>query len=214
MKNITEIYNDYKIMPNLALHQMRVAAVAMQICDSLNMEVDKDDVISVCLFHDMGNIIKFDLSYFPNLNTEKGIEYWEEVKKYYINKYGENEHIASSTIAKELGLSDYVCVLIDKMISSSIKDIYEGDDLIRKICIYSDNRVAPYGVVSTEEHSLDAKERYKNHTHAFCEESRRSFMKYLYLIEKQIFSNSKIKPEDISNESIKDYLEKLKEFFI
>ena len=41
MKKITEIYKEYKIMPNLQMHQYRVAAVAMQICESLNIKIDE-----------------------------------------------------------------------------------------------------------------------------------------------------------------------------
>ena len=65
MKNITDIYEKYKIMPLLAMHQIRVAAVAMMICDSLSVPIDKDSVIKACLLHDIGNIIKFDLNHFP-----------------------------------------------------------------------------------------------------------------------------------------------------
>ena len=214
MKKIGDIYKDYKIMPNLAMHQLRVAAVAMRICDSLDIEISKDEIIKACLFHDMGNIIKFDLDHFPEWNNPEGTEYWQGIKNDYISKYGNNEHKASLQIAKELGLSSNIIGLIDCVDSSSIEIIRKEDNFAKKICIYSDNRVTPHGIVSTEERSLEAKERYKDHPHAFDEESRQFFNENLNLIEEQIFSHSNIKPEDIDDLSIEKCLLELQDFSI
>ena len=214
MKKIGDIYKDYKIMPNLAMPQLRVAAVAMRICDSLDIEISKDEIIKACLFHDMGNIIKFDLDHFPEWNNPEGTEYWQGIKNDYISKYGNNEHKASLQIAKELGLSSNIIGLIDCVDSSSIEIIRKEDNFAKKICIYSDNRVTPHGIVSTEERSLEAKERYKDHPHAFDEESRQFFNENLNLIEEQIFSHSNIKPEDIDDLSIEKCLLELQDFSI
>lgn len=201
-------------MPMLAMHQMRVAGVAMQICEALDVEVDKDSVVKACLLHDMGNIIKFHLDKFTEWNKPEGTEYWKGVQKEYISKYGNNEHHASLKIAKELGVSSYVYDLINCIDASVAEEIAKDSDLNKKICAYVDNRVSPYGVVSTEEHSLDSKTRYEDHPHAFSEEGRLLFNKNLFEIEKQIFSHTNIKPEDINDESIKIYLEKLRDFSI
>ncbi|MFA6355280.1 MAG: HD domain-containing protein [Candidatus Paceibacterota bacterium] len=213
MKNIIEIYKEYKIMPILVMHQVRVAAVAIQISKSLNdKKINEDSILKACLLHDMGNIIKFDLDHFSDWNKPEGTEYWQKIKNEYIEKYGKNEHKATLLIGKEIGISSRILELIDSIDSSVAKNIVEGDDFEKKICMYADNRVSPHGIVSAEEHSLDAKERYKNHPNVFNEESRVSFMKNLFIIEKQIFSNSNIKPEEINDESIKNYLEELKNY--
>lgn len=214
MKNIIDIYKEYKIMPNLVMHQVRVAAVAMQICDSLDMNIDKDSVIKACLLHDMANIIKFNLEYFPEQNKPEGIDFWQNVKNDYILKYGSNEHIASLEIAKELGVSSYIYDLVNCVDSSTVEYIAKGEDFGKKICIYADNRVTPNGVVSAEERSLEAMERYKNHPHSFNEERRSNFNKYLFSIEDQIFSNINLKPEDINDESIIMNIKKLEAFSI
>lgn len=214
MKNITEIYKEYKIMPNLVKHQIRVAGVAMQICESFDMGIDKESIIKACLLHDMGNIIKFKLDHFPEWNEPLGTDYWQKIKDDFILKYGNDEHQASLNIAKELGVSTYICELINSVDSSHIEAIFKDSEFGKKICIYADNRVTPHGVVSAEEHSLEAHIRYKNHPHAFSEESRLFFNENIYLIEKQIFSHTKIKPEDINDESIKNYLEKLENIVI
>jgi len=214
MKNIIEIYKEYKIMPILMMHQMRVAAVAIEICESLDVEIDKENIVKACLLHDIGNIIKFKLDHFPKENEPEGIDYWQQVQDEYILKFGINEHLASLLIAKELNVSSAVYNLIDSVEPSYVEKIAIGDSLGQKICLYSDNRVNPYGVVSIDERNMEAKERYKNHPHAFNEEDRIIFMKNMEEIEKQIFSHSKIKPEDINDESIKDLLEKLKSYTI
>ena len=67
---ILEIYEKYKIMPQLQEHQLRVASVAKTICDHLLVPVHTDHVVSVCLLHDMGNILKFDLQKFPQFGEK------------------------------------------------------------------------------------------------------------------------------------------------
>ena len=214
MKNILDIYKEYKIMPNLAMHQMRVAAVAMQICDSLDLNLEKEDIIKACLLHDMGNIIKFKLDHFPEWNNPEGTDYWQSVKNDYILKYGNDEHKASLIISRELGVSDSIFNLVYCVDSSSAENIKMEDIFSEKVCIYADNRVTPFGIVSLNDRSLEAKERYKHHPHAFNEESRQFFMENMFSIEEQIFSHSNIKPEDINDESTKEYLEKLKNISI
>jgi putative nucleotidyltransferase with HDIG domain len=214
MKNIKEIYKEYKIMPNLVQHQVRVAAVAMQICESIDLEVEKENIIKACLLHDMGNIIKFKLDQFPDFLSPEGLEYWEKVKYDYILKYGNSEHQASRDIATELGVSDKIIELLDCIDSTSVEIIKMEDDFTKKICIYADNRVTPFGIVSIEERSLEAKERYKNHPHAFNEEKRIFFIQNMNLIENQIFSHCKIKSEDIDDESIKKYLDLIIDYSI
>ena len=201
-------------MPNLAMHQLRVAGVAMQICESLDTNIDTNSVVKACLLHDMGNIIKFNLNHFPELNEPEGLVYWQGIKNDYISKYGNDEHKASLEIAHELGISRYILSLIECVDPDSVEIINKEDNLEKKICIYSDNRVTPHGVVSTEERSLEAKERYKDHPHAFDEESRQFFNENLNLIEKQIFSHSNIKPEDIDDSSVEKYLLGLQDFSI
>lgn len=214
MKNITEIYKEYKIMPNLVKHQIRVAGVAMQICESFDMGIDKESIIKACLLHDMGNIIKFKLDHFPEWNEPEGIEYWQKIKDEYVEKYGQNEHMATVLIGEEICASPRILELMNCVDSSKIEILAMNDDFDKKICMYADGRVTPHGVVSIEERSNEAKERYKDHSHTFDEERRLHFNKNLDLIEKQIFSHTKIKPEDINDESIKNYLEKLENIVI
>jgi hypothetical protein len=199
-------------MPILQLHQYRVAAAAKQVCESLDISVDTQSIVAACLLHDMGNIIKFQLNYFPEANEPEGIEYWQKIQEEYFAKYGTDEHHATLEILKELNVSSYVYDLVYNIDSVRVEDIASGDDFGKKICIYFDNRVTPHGIVTVDERTREAKERYKTHPHAFDEEKRALFVKNIFDIENHIFSHSSIKPEDITDESVKDIIEELKSF--
>src|SRR3989338_7200834 len=113
MKTPREIYAAYNIMPSLQLHQLRVAAVAKLLCEHLKKSVRTKDVVVACLFHDMGNIVKFQLGDIPEFLEPEGLAYWEGVKAEFIEKYGREQHAANETIAREIGLSEDVisCIL-------------------------------------------------------------------------------------------------------
>ncbi len=201
-------------MPNLQMHQLRVAAVAYQICDSLNTKIDKDMLVTVCLLHDMGNIIKSKLDYFPEFVKPEGIDYWQGVKDEFIQKYGENEHEATVEIIKELNLPEKISYLAgENRFSFMCKHSKEGD-LIQKLIHYADGRVGPHGILSYDERMNDANKRYKNHKLSVEEEERDRLVNCGRDIEKYIFSYSNIKPEDINDESVKNIIEELKNFEI
>jgi hypothetical protein len=218
MRKITEIYEEYKIMPNLQMHQLRVTAVAWLLCESLNIEVDKKSIVTACLLHDMGNLVKFDLSYtqreFPEFLEPEGLEYWQGVQSEYFSKYGKDEHKATVDIMKEIGVSEYIVDLASHVNGTFIEQISQGEDFGQKICMYADDRVTPHGIVSVEERNLEAEKRYQNHEKAFDKEKREFFMKNIFDIEKQIFFHSNIKPEDINDESVAGIIEELKNFEI
>lgn len=214
MKTVQQIYTDYKIMSGLQMHQLRVAAVAKVIADSFDGPLDKQSIIFACLFHDMGNIIKSDLGYFPEFLEPQGKEYWQRVKDEYIKKYGEKEHIATEIIAREIGLSAQVLRNIEHVGFSHATENEAGDSFEYKICNYSDMRVNPHGVVSMQERIADGKKRYGDKNHAITGGRFESLVQSLKNIEQQIFSKCGITPAEITNERIKSSIEELKNLTI
>lgn len=222
--NILEIYKKYQIMPQLQEHQFTVAAVAQVICENITPQPplilrggDGANIVAACLLHDMGNIIKFDLTVTQKLNPEFkdfNLQFWQGVKDGYIKKYGTDEHQASIEIARELGASARVVELIDCIGFNSGKINAESSDFGRKICAYSDMRVMPQGVCLLEERLADLRVRYdqKFHQMGGNEVERRSFEDGLRQIERQIFSHCKIKPEEITQQAILGIKESLKNF--
>jgi len=213
-RKIGDIYSEYKIPPNLQKHMFRVAAVASMICDNFNEPLEKDDIIASCLFHDMGNIIKYDMEYFPQYLEPEGLEYWQKVKGDYIEKYGKNEHEATLKIIKELGLSEKILEFVDQINFSLTCNHRDSNDFNTKIINYADWRIDPHGVVSYEERLIEAEERYKNKEDLFPLEEREKFIACGKDIEKQIFAKCKIKPEDIGNKTIEPLILELKNFVI
>lgn len=217
MRNILDIYQEYKIMPNLQEHQLRVAGVASMICENLNIEIDKNILITACLLHDMGNIIKFKLDYFPEFINAADLEYWQKVKEEYINRYGHDEHRATLEIIEELDLPYEVGDIIDAVGFSHAIENREGADFAHKIAAYADIRVSPYGVVSMEDRLHDARKRYKGQNKSTDREHSDDmvpvdeFNAALLEIERQIFSICSLSPEDITEESVSEHIQRAKE---
>ncbi len=214
MKNISEIYLRYNIMPNLAEHQLRVAAVARQICDSFSGTLNVPEALSACLLHDMGNILKFNLSLFPQFLEPQGLAYWENVKKQFTEKYGKDEDAATIAIAKEVGVSEKTQSYINAIgFRNAVRTLAE-ESFEKKICCYADMRVVPTGVASFEERQADGTKRYEKRTdRKFLNPDERD-LRYRALkeIERQIFSNVNILPGDVNDVSIASHLAELKNF--
>lgn len=211
-KTVQQIYEGYKIMPNLQVHQLRVAAVAMMICDNFSEPLPKHEMVSGCLIHDMGNILKFKLDLFPEFTKPEGMNYWEGVKEEYRKKYGNDEHVATFAIAKELGVSEKTFTLIEAISFLGAPSLALGDSFAHKIMEYCDDRVNPFGVVSLEVRLADLRKRYAHKGGDTPE--RRAFDEALRKIEQQIFEKCSIKPEDITDEAVAQLIEELKNFVV
>src|ERR1051326_6306162 len=194
---ILDIYKKYQIMPQLAEHQFRVAAVADLIAQNFEGEIDRENIVKACLLHDMGNIVKF---HFDENDTElskllKGqdLGFWKQVQQEYMTKYGQNSHDATGNILKELGIGGRVYELVDCIGFDKGLENAQTEDYGKKICAYSDMRVKPQGVVSLEERFSDLRKRYEHHREGT--DRRDVFEKSLREIENQIFAQCKIRPE-------------------
>jgi 5'-deoxynucleotidase YfbR-like HD superfamily hydrolase len=213
MPTVSEIYEEYKIMPSLRMHMLRVAAVASMICDNFSEPLAKETIIPACLFHDMGNILKSDLKKFPQFVEPEGEEYWQSVKNEYLKKYGEDEVEASAQIMRKIGLSPRTVEIAEQNQFSRLCEHMEGGDMEVKIVHYADGRVNPHGVVDYMERMEEARVRYFEQNKGW-EEERQKLVACGAEIEKQIFAKCKIKPEDITDEAVAPIIEELKSFVI
>jgi 5'-deoxynucleotidase YfbR-like HD superfamily hydrolase len=70
---IQDIYNRFEILPSLQLHMLRVAAVTQEICKQVKDKLSNETktLITLSLLHDLGNLVKFDISLFPKLFEPK-----------------------------------------------------------------------------------------------------------------------------------------------
>ena len=193
---VVEVYEKYEIPPNLADHQLTVAAVASVICE-VTGKGDRDNVVAACLLHDMGNIIKFDLDKkIPGAEIEN-VEHWKEVKQKFIENYGDDEHIATIVIADDIGVSVEVKNLVDAIGFRHSLDTLNSGDKSKMIAGYSDMRVAPHGVVSLETRLDDLTTRYG------ATDDREQYNQALRQMEQVIFSDTGLNPS-VVNKAVVD----------
>lgn len=208
--NIIDIYNKYYLPENLQMHMLRVAACSNIILDNWNgYELDKSAILRVSLLHDMGNILKIPEDFVDDENFKR-------TRSKYFEKYGTNEHELNLEIGKIEGLSEKELEILDGKRSRKNEQTYKSDSYEIKICAYCDQRVAPDGVVSIKERLEDAKVRYKDRPLSVWsnEEKANHLIECSLGIEKQIMQFCDIMPEDINDESIAKYIEKLKQYEI
>lgn len=208
--NIIEIYKKYHLPENLQMHMLRVAACSNLILDNWNgTMINKEAIIRASLLHDMGNMAKIS-------DDEVEGEEFRKIRKEYIDKYDRNPHKINLIIAKEEGLNDYEIEIIDKKSSKRGEETLNSERYDVKILLYSDQRVAPYGVTSLKERLEEVKRRYKNISLSVWsnEEKANHLIECFLGIEKQIMKYCKLKPEDINDDSVKNYIERLRKYEI
>lgn len=208
--NIIEIYKKYHLPENLQMHMLRVAACSNLIIDNWNGEkINRESIIRVCLLHDMGNMVKIPEDFSDD-------EEFKKIRKRYFDKYGTNDHEINLEIGKKEGLTEKEIIILDGKRSRKNEETLKSNSYERKICAYCDQRVAPDGVVGIRERLEDAKVRYKNKPlSVWSDEEKANYLIQCSLgIEKQIMDCCNIKPEEINDDSIKMYVEKLKKYDI
>ncbi len=217
MRTVRQWYEKYRIMPQLEKHQLRVAAVAHMIMKAFDASavLHKDEVISACLLHDMGNILKFDLAYFPEFLEPQGAAYWEVVKADFLKKYGSDEHDATLKIIDEIGVSARTKEYVDAIGFRNADEALRSDSFEKKICCYADQRVAPRSVVSLAERWEEGSRRYagrsmRENDRAYAERQ----ISALEETERRIFSCASIAPNAITEEECERYFPLLEDFAI
>lgn len=211
MRNIIDVYNEYKISQILQLHQLRCAAVVKMICDSFDGDINTRDCVTTMLLHDMGNIIKANIENHPEMCEPEGTEYWQKVKDEYIAKYGTDEDVAHNMIAAELGVSDDVRRYVDMIGYPTICKTVESDSWEEKITQYADFRPSPFGIMSVIDRLREGHERTTK-PRDLAEEARLDGC--AMELEQQIFDRCSIKPEDITDESVAPIIEELRKWEI
>ncbi len=144
-----------------------VARVVCSIRDHwVGDKIDWSFVIKAALLHDIGNIVKFNFEAHPEfLGSEaSNVNYWKEVQKRIVKKYGADDHIASGNMLKEIGVTgNLLDVIQDKSFSNAVS-VSLDDDWYSKILLYADMRVMPHGIVTLEERLSDVRSRMPQYT--------------------------------------------------
>lgn len=211
---ISEIYSKFNIPIFLQTHMFKVASVAEIICRELKVEVNKSEIVQAALVHDLGNIVKVHfekLSAFFKDENEK--DYWKEYRQSIIEKYGKTADEATKNMILEINISgkifDYLNWVGSKNLKAKAVEEITKENLQFLILPYADSRVSPLGIVSITERADEAAKRY-----GFSKEESKKFLEGIKSIEKVIFKSCKIKPESITNDSVKEIMGELKDYEI
>lgn len=211
---IGEIYKKYNIPPNLQEHMLRVYGIVLFIENCwIGEKVDWNNVKTIALLHDMGNLIKFKLDKTPELlgPEQENIEYWIRSQREMIEKYGVDEEEATSKILREIGIDEKLIKMIsDKAFGNSV-EISKSNDWHLKILYYADLRTLPMGVGSLESRLTDVRNRMPKYT------NRPDFEELVNScreIETQIQKNLKIDVNEIKDDAIEFKMKTLATFEI
>lgn len=212
---ISEIYSQYKITSGLQMHMLRVAGVAKYICQSMDSDVDERSIVTACLLHDMGNIIKFKMTVRPHDFLPEGVVYWKKVQDEYITKYGNDENIATEIILNELGVSKKVLDIYSHIGFGRAPIVLEIDDFNFKIANYADQRVGPDSVMSMLDRLQEGRKRYfANKGDVADPVFFDNNVRRLEMIEEQVFAKSRLNPSDITDLAIIGIIDDLRVFEI
>jgi len=206
--SINSIYNKYYTPQNLRRHMKEVAAVAALICDNLSGEIDKESIVCSALIHDLAQFVKMDFSekYVKLFDKEDypQIELFKKKKIEFIKKYGANDNIANTKIARELCAPKKV---IDILKSKEISPLDEGwgKTIEEKILLYADMRCAPKGVVSLDERLFEGYKRYNMARDEEHKEYSNKFSEKMKEIEEELMNKAGLRQSDINPLSVKKY---------
>lgn len=209
---IKQLYEKYQIMPQLEKHQLRVGAIGKIIAENWIEPCDVQLVTKVCLLHDMGNIVKFDLT---SHNIEKfgeitEVELWREIQKVYINKYGKDANDATTKILNEARLGEYGKYVVEetKLYFAEAKDeMLSKASLPAIILMYADCRVVPKGLVSYRERIDDLQERYGGI-------GTPTWYDWTFWFENWMQSKVKIDLNSITEESVEPLFDELRNYVL
>lgn len=201
---VKNIYTNYQIPPNLQKHQLRVASLSQILGENWKGEKLDVDAIALCgLFHDMANIIKYNFDK-PQLFKEEGkrVDYWRQIQKEYLKKYGTNIHKATLTICQEIGLSKKVLQLIENLEWDNTLKVLKENNFSSAIMIYCDMRIGPFGILPLKERMKNLKTRVVTHDMEKMERAGK-------LLEKTLQENIKININAIKDSQINSRFKEL-----
>lgn len=198
---ISEIYKNYPVNKGLREHMYRVAAVVTLLCRYLPASVNTDAVITAALLHDMGNLVKTNFEIAFELFEPEGVKYWQKQKQKMIAQYGKDDHEVTVAIVKEIGVSELIITILNATGLEQVEKIANHGSLEEKIMMYADMRVGLTGVISLDARMDDVSTRY---AHKHTPESLVRYRSVLHVIEQELFTDIRIAPADINDESTND----------
>ena len=213
IRDINSIYQRFRIPPSLQRHMQRVTAVGKVICEHWNgPQLNEEEIVAILLIHDVGNIVKIDFETEQGLkmigNDAQRLEYWKQVKREIIEKYGKDDHEVTKRMVMELGISSRLQFLMENKEINRVKFVFQSSDWELKIISYADQRVGPFGTVSLKDRFDDLKQRYGNKKESIVSDPQFDiWVEDAFELEKQIFEKTGIMADEVNDKTIKKVME-------
>ncbi len=204
--NIDEIYERFEVEKGLRLHQRRVAGVADLICDTwIGEPLNRDTLVAAALVHDLGSIVKWDLTPRGSLLDEEETNRYREIQKRIRKRYGNDEYQATHAMVEQCKPEKLLLEILRLQQPEHLPALVESAFLEAKIAMYADARVKPQGVASLQERFDDLIRRYQNRGEEHIEKMRKGHAG-LIVIESQIFAQCILTSDAITEATIQPYV--------
>lgn len=152
---LKQLYTQFHIMPQLETHMLKVAGVGKIVAENWRDKCDVKLITDLCLLHDMGNIVKFDLTKSDGkFGKIENMGYWQGVQQTYWDKYEHDAYDATIGILREAKLGKFIAYIEEEeklYFAEAREQELSKASVAAIILMYSDCRVMPTGVVSYRE---------------------------------------------------------------
>lgn len=215
---ISQIYQTFNIPKNLAMHMLWVTSIgALTIENWSGPVIDRDRVISALLLHDIGNLIKFELSssQAKKLYSKQELKKLVVFQKQMIGFYGDNADIANILILQELQVNKQIIQLLENHSFDYLPTLLDSENWNEKIVFYADLRVAPWGIVSVAQRVKNLRERYCHRNPDWNNNSLyKKWLNWSTQLEDQLNQQTKIDLESIPQNRIEEKVLALSDYKI
>jgi len=193
---VNQIYKRFNIPENLARHMLWVAQIGVETIENwVGPNIDQENIISVLLLHDIGNIIKFELhSNEAKKNySQRELEKLLPIQKKMIALYGNNADIANISILEEIGVNKDVIQLLTNHSFDYLPTLLDSENWNEKIVFYADLRVAPWGIVPLKKRVENLRDRYSHRNQQWKNKTTYSnWLNWSNKLEKQLNQQTSI----------------------
>jgi hypothetical protein len=199
---ISQIYQKFRLPPNLIDHHLRVTQVGLFIHHHWTRpQLDKQLLTQVCLLHDLGNIVKFDLDKHPEfLGPEaKNIDHWRKIQQQVITKYSPDDHQATATMLDEIDINPQAKDLVLAKSFANTLNTLNSPIWELKILYYADIRTGPFGILPLKDRLDEILSRSQKHAQP---PNLDQLIRAAQAIESQIQAHLNVKVAQITDHSI------------
>ncbi len=206
---LQQLVTQYRVPVHIQKHMKKVAAVALYLGQKIHQSGEKINLIvlrQAALLHDVLKLCDFkelDIENFEQTITAEDISFWTALMK-SCSHVGHVE--AAYNVLKDLGENEIATIVRKHRFEGLISKRDKPKTWEEKLLYYADKRVRHDEIVSVAERLEDGRQRY--FPDGNLPPNDHLVEKALYKLEKEICSKAGIKPKDITEKSVKPFLEK------